>query len=144
MTRPVYIAGDNIISSLGFSTPEVIQCLESGIAGFQRTDDRSLSPVPLPLSMISRSRLEGKFRDILGLLHPGWKEEEFTRLEKMFILSILDAIKEIAQELSGSNTLLVISSTKGNIDLLEESRKSLFAPDRVFLWKMANVIAGFF
>jgi 3-oxoacyl-[acyl-carrier-protein] synthase I len=144
MMKPVYIAGDNIIASLGFSTAEVIRNVEAGITGFRKYDDRSLTPSPLPLSLVDTDRLTKKFGEILDLLHPEMQEEHFTRLEKMFILSILDAIKDIAVELSGPDTLLVISSTKGNIDLLEESRKTFPDPDRVFLWKMADVIAAFF
>jgi len=40
--------------------------------------------------------------------------------------------------------LLVISSTKGNIDLLEEEKKTLYEPDRVNLWKSAALVQEFF
>lgn len=41
-------------------------------------------------------------------------------------------------------TIFVISSTKGNIDLLEEGKKNEFELDRVYLWKMADVISNHF
>ncbi len=142
--RPVYIAGDNIITSLGMTTPEVIHQLESGTHGFQKYDDRSLTPTLLPLSLVNMDLLTPKFRVILELFHPEMQEGLFTRLEKMFIVSIHDAIKESETNLFGTNSLLVISSTKGNIDLLEEVKKDFPDPDRIYLWKMAEVIGSFF
>jgi 3-oxoacyl-[acyl-carrier-protein] synthase-1 len=144
MMMPVYIAGDNIITSLGFTTSEVIQKVESGITGFRKDDDRSLTPSPVPLSMVHSDLLDGMFREILAMRHPEMREEHFTRLEKMFIISIHDAVKETVPELRGSNSLLVISSTKGNIDLLEEGKKNFPDPGRIYLWKMADVIGSFF
>ncbi|MGA2824227.1 MAG: beta-ketoacyl synthase N-terminal-like domain-containing protein [Bacteroidales bacterium] len=142
--RPVYIAGDNIITSLGLTTPEVIRKVKSGIIGFQKYDDRSLTPTPVPLSLVDMDLLTPKFREILDMRHPEMREEHFTRLEKMFIVSIHDAVKEIETDLYGSNSLLVISSTKGNIDLLEEGKKDFPDPGRIYLWKMADVITSFF
>jgi 3-oxoacyl-[acyl-carrier-protein] synthase I len=142
--KPVYIAGDNIITSLGITTREVIQQLESGITGFQKYDDRSLTPTTMPLSLANTDLITAKFREILELRHPEMREEHFTRLEKMFIASIYDAITEIESDLYRSNSLLIISTTKGNIDLLEEGKKNFTDPDRIYLWKMADVIGSFF
>jgi 3-oxoacyl-[acyl-carrier-protein] synthase-1 len=142
--RPVYIAGDNIITSLGLTTPEVIRKVESGIIGFQKYEDHSLTPIPVPLSLVDTNLLTAKFREILNVRHPEMREEHFTRLEKMFIVSIHDAVKKIETDLYGSNSLLVISSTKGNIDLLEEGKKDFPDPSRIYLWKMADAINSFF
>jgi 3-oxoacyl-[acyl-carrier-protein] synthase-1 len=144
MMRPVYIAGDNIITSLGITTQEVIHQMESGITGFQKYDDRSLTPAPVPLSLVNRNLLNAKFLEILIKLHPEMRKDNFTRLEKMFIVSIHDAIAGIENELYGSNSLLIISTTKGNIELLEEGMKDFPDPGRIYLWKMAGVIGSFF
>ena len=64
--RPVYIAGNNIITSLGLTTPEVIRNVESGIIGFQKYDDRTLTPTPVPLSLVDTVLLTKIFREILG------------------------------------------------------------------------------
>lgn len=142
--KPVYIAGDNIITSLGFSTLDVIRQVEVGKTGFQKYDDRFLTPTSLPLSMIDTDLLTVSFRETLSCRHPEMDENHFTRLEKMFIVSIDDAIKEIKSDLNKADTLLVISSTKGNIDLLEEGKKDSFEPVRIFLWKLADMIGSFF
>jgi 3-oxoacyl-[acyl-carrier-protein] synthase-1 len=68
----------------------------------------------------------------------------FTRLEKMFIVSIDGSLKDIESNIYGSDSLLIISSTKGNIDLLDERMKDFPDPDRIYLWKMADIIGSFF
>lgn len=142
--RPVYIAADNIVTSLGFDSSEVMTQLVSGTTGFIKTDDRTLTPTSLPLSMVDRERLRGKFAGILSARHPEIPEEHFTRLEKMFIVSMDDAIKGSEVAITGSRSLLIVSSTKGNIDLLEERNKSFVDPSRIYLWKMADTIGSFF
>jgi 3-oxoacyl-[acyl-carrier-protein] synthase-1 len=142
--KPVFIAGDNIITSLGFTTRSVMHKAESGITGFQKYDERSLAPSPVPLSLVNNDLLDIKFREILVKRHPEIPEEDYTRLEKMFIASIDDAIQGSDPLLHGSNSLLMISSTKGNVDLLEEGKKNFCDPRRIYLWKMAEVINSFF
>jgi 3-oxoacyl-[acyl-carrier-protein] synthase-1 len=144
MMKPVYIAGDNIVNSLGFSTIEVIQNVESGRTGFQKYNERSLTPAPLPLSLVNTSLLTERFSGVLSNRHPEMHEKKFTRLEKMFIVSIDDALKETEKDIYGGNSLLIISSTKGNIDLLEKGESEFPDPDRIYLWKMADMIGSFF
>ncbi|MCX6249030.1 MAG: beta-ketoacyl synthase N-terminal-like domain-containing protein [Bacteroidetes bacterium] len=144
MKRPVYIAGDNIVTSLGMTTAEVMDKVESGFTGFQIHHDPSLAQTPLPLSMVNAAFLSAKFHEILLVLHPEMHAEQFTRLEKMLIVSIQDAIYSKNAEFTGKNTLLIVSTTKGNIDLLGEDKKTFTDPGRIYLWKMAEVIGSFF
>ena len=70
--------------------------------------------------------------------------ESFTRLEKMFVVSIHNAIKNQAVVPGNSRTLLVISTTKGNIDLLENRYNAIFSHKRLYLWELGRVIQQFF
>ena len=145
--RKVYIAGDNIITSLGFTASENIRKLHSNTIGFRTSENKALSPVPLPLSLVDQSLLDFYFNKFIAERKPALNPGNFTRLEKMFILSILEAIKDIDLDLSGKKSLLILSTTKGNIDLLEEANKNLFNQKRIYLWEMAEVIRqafGFF
>ena len=99
MMKKVYVAGDNIVNSLGFSTTEVMRYVESGITGFNIYNDHSQTPVPLPLSLIDTSLLTARFMDILERYHPEMNEKHYTRLEKMFIISIDNALKEIERDI---------------------------------------------
>ncbi len=69
-------------------------------------------------------------------------EKYFTRLEKMFIISIKDALKEYEKDIYGAKSLLIISSTKGNIDLLEEGMKDfLIYPESTYgKWQILSVL----
>lgn len=142
--KNIYIAGDNIVNSLGFSTTEVIRKVESGRTGLDKNDDRSLTSAALPLSLVDTELLTSKFGEVLGKRHPDMNENEFTRLEKMFIVSIDRALEKTEKDIYGDNSLLIISSTKGNIDLLEAGKSEFADPERIYLWKMADLIGSFF
>ena len=142
--RKVFVAGDNLITSLGFTTEENIAGLSSNRIGLQSIDDRTLSPGPLPLSVINSTILNEKFFSIHEKRKTKSSVRQFTRLEKLFILSVSDAIQGMEPEFFGDKTVLIISTTKGNIDLLEEKNQSLYDEKRVFLWRMAEVIMDYF
>lgn len=145
--RKVFIAGDNIITSLGFTTSENINNLKSNTIGFRTSGNDSLSPVPIPLSLIDTLALEDHFNHFLTGTNSGLVPEGVTKLEKMFLLSIHNAIKDVNLDLFGKRSLLILSTTKGNIDLLEGPNNNLFNHKRLYLWEMAEVIKqtyGFF
>ncbi|MCX6250645.1 MAG: beta-ketoacyl synthase N-terminal-like domain-containing protein [Bacteroidetes bacterium] len=140
----VYIASDNIITSLGFTTTETIDKFRRHSIGLQMISDPALSPVRLPLSCVDTLLLEEKFRSLVSSFYPEFLNTAFTRMEKMFILSIQDSIHNSGLNLKGEETILIMSTTKGNIDLIGEEKKNLFDPKRLFLWEMARVIQDFF
>ena len=138
--RKVFIAGDNIITSLGFTTSENISKLQSNTTGFRISDNDALSPVPIPLSLVDKTILDDHFNKFIRESNSELVPGSFTRLEKMFILSIHEAIKNTDMDLSGKRSLLILSTTKGNIDLIEKKNKNLFNQKRIYLWEMAEVI----
>jgi 3-oxoacyl-[acyl-carrier-protein] synthase-1 len=144
MTNPVYVHADNMITSLGFTTREIIGNIESNRIGFRMVSDRNLTPSPVPLSLIDTATLDEKFGQILANRHPEQSAALFTRLEKMFIVSIQETVQPTEIDITGSRTLLIISTTKGNIDLLDTGKYDFPDPDRIFLWKMADFIGSFF
>ena len=140
----VYVAGDNVITSLGFTTDETIRKIKNNITGFKVVNDTSLSPVPLPLSLVDSHQMDELFQRTVETFRPDHKDKKYTRLEKLFILSIYDATNELPAEIFGKHTRLIISTTKGNIDLLEKEKKALYEPERIFLWRFAEVVRQFF
>jgi 3-oxoacyl-[acyl-carrier-protein] synthase-1 len=139
-----FVISDNIITSLGFSTSETIANIRQDYIGLKIVDDASFSPVPIPLSRVDTQLLEERFSQLLSLVHPEITGQRFTRMEKLLLLSIYDAIRDVDLDLSGERTILVLSTTKGNIDLLEAGKKGLFGENRVFLWELADVIKKFY
>ncbi len=133
----VHIAGDNVITSLGFSTAENIRKIRENVCGITITDDKKISRIPVPVSLVDSERLEKEFAKIPS-------KKEYTRLEKLVILSIRDALFESGVDSSDPRTGLVFSTTKGNIDLLDPGLACRYEDHRIHLWSAANEIQKYF
>jgi len=142
--KPVFILNDNITTSLGFTTTENIDAIKKNVIGIRMVDDPVLYPRPILLSRIDTDQLTLRFRKVLQHYKKDVLAESFTRLEQMFIVSISDAFQGETQIPLKNRTLLVISTTKGNIDLLENRYKTLFSHKRLYLWELGRVIQQFF
>ena len=123
--------GDNIISSLGFSSEENYIAVKNGISGLRQYDSIGKTE-PFVASCIDKNMLNDKFAAI------SHSTENYTLLEKAAILSAYSASSEL--DLSLPNVKFFISTTKGNVHLLEED---VFCDD-LYLWHTANKIVGFF
>ncbi len=133
-----YLENSNIISPMGWDSQENLQSVLSGKGGIRIYSNRSLSPVDLPLALLDWDDLGGRFLEMAG---PD-RAERFTRFEKLAILSISDALKNSKVDPADPETALILSTTKGNIELLDQAAG--FERDRLFLWKSAEMIARFF
>ncbi len=133
----VYFIADNIITSLGFTTSENFQAIREGKSGIEIVKDKNIYPEPFPASLVNTKKLEEEFAKIAVKGH-------FTRLEKMLILSVTDALKHLDVDIRSERTGIILSTTKGNIDLLEPQKKQMREEDRLHLWKLGRVIAGYF
>ncbi len=142
--KPVYILNDNIITSLGFTTAENASSLDSGIIGIRTINDQEFYPGQIQLSLVDTVQLDLKFSAVLKVYQKNIPADSFTRLEKLFILSIHDVIKDHIVIAKNARTLLVISTTKGNINLLENRFKAIFSHKRLYLWELGRIIRQFF
>lgn len=133
----VYFIADNIITSLGFNTSENFAALKANRTGIKTIDDKALYPVPFPASLVNTERLEEEFAKLSV-------KEKFTRLEKILILSVKDTLSKADIDIRSERTGIILSTTKGNIDLLEPQDNPGFEEDRLHLWKLGRVIAGYF
>ncbi len=129
-----YLSYNNIFSSLGFDSESVVENISKGVSGLDRYEDASLLPEPFCASLISSKKIEDEFNKI-------GDASKFTKLEQMMILSlkkVVDASNTPLNEKVG----LVISTTKGNIDILEED--SNFSESRAYLSELGKIIQNFF
>jgi 3-oxoacyl-[acyl-carrier-protein] synthase-1 len=133
----VYFLSDNIISSLGFSTNENFQALLAGQIGIRNIDDKKYYPDPFPASIVDTGLLDQNFNLIET-------SANYTRLEKMLILSIDDALKKTDVDVQSKRTGIIMSTTKGNIDLLEPEHQNKFDKNRVLLWRLGEIIGNYF
>lgn len=129
----VWLGCDSMITALGFSTEEALDGICSGRSGCRRVDDPSLYGQPFTAGLVDRGRLD-KLADAGGI-------GDYTRLEQMFILTVGDVLRRSGVDPADRRTLFVISTTKGNIDLLKGSGE---VDQRAFLHTMAGRAASFF
>lgn len=133
----VYIESSNTISSLGFTSQENYENIIAGKSGVKILETSQLSEDVLPVSSINNIELENKFSNLNT-------NQEYTRFEKLAILSIKDAIDNSSIDLSSERSLFILSTTKGNIELLNKDLKDKFDNKRLELHHTAKVIADFF
>lgn len=133
----VYITSDNILTSLGFSTIENAGNMIAGNTGICLIGDNHMSSSPFYASLVDTAKLQAQFSTI-------GDPEEYSRFEQMSICSIHEALSGTAINCSDPDTLFILSTTKGNIDLLENDKKDKFEPERIYLWRTAQIIRQFF
>jgi 3-oxoacyl-[acyl-carrier-protein] synthase I len=133
----VFIASDNIITSLGFTTIENARNMLAGNTGIRLTEDKHIAPYPFYASLIDSSQLHSGFSLIDNPDH-------FSRFEQMSVCSIKDALSGTEIDCADPDTLFILSTTKGNIDLLESENKDRYGQERIYLWSTARLIQRFF
>jgi 3-oxoacyl-[acyl-carrier-protein] synthase-1 len=135
--KSVYVASDNIITSLGFTTEENLESMKAGETGIRLWKDDCLAPVPFWASRVDSSVLERRFSTFAN-------PEEFTRFEQLAICSVQEALQNTSIKPTGERTLFILSTTKGNIDVLDRNISSPFDESRVYLWNTAQLLQRFF
>lgn len=130
----VFASHNNIVSSLGFSSIEVVDQVERGITGLQSIQDSILTNESTYSSLVDPNKLENAYQQ----LSPRTKH---TRLEKMMLVSLQQCINQ-SKLYPDERTGLIISTTKGNIDVLDP--ESEFEESRSYLSELAKELKSFF
>ena len=124
-----------MITALGFSTNENWENLLAGQSGLKMHEDAAFLNEPFCAALVAEERLNEAFEKLQV-------QEAMTRLEKMFAVSINAAAAEAKIDLTNEKTLFIFSTTKGNIDLLQDTQG--FSKDRLRLGKMAEAVTTHF
>ncbi|MDR2570091.1 MAG: hypothetical protein LBD23_07310 [Oscillospiraceae bacterium] len=130
----VCIIANNVVNSLGFSTEEVAVAMRDLRSGCQSVTGYSNAGTPEMLGLICKTSFQEKYNAIA--LH-----RDFTFFEQLLIFSIQSALNQISINLSDKDVLFLFSTTKGNVDLLEEVH---FNKDRIHIWKSAEIVTQYF
>lgn len=130
MKKEIYITDYNCVTPLGFDVESNWKALlegKSGVALHQVSDNHEAFFV----SKINSEKLEEEF-------NKHFDDQNFTRLEKMFLLSLKPLVERhnITEE-----TAFILSTTKGNISLLKNKTD---LPEGVYLSNLAQKLADFF
>jgi 3-oxoacyl-[acyl-carrier-protein] synthase-1 len=107
--QPVYITGKNIISPIAATAAENFSLLTQDISGVQQHRDDTLLPVPFYASLFGNNHTDSD--------NPAVP----TRFEQLLIDSITDAVQQAGIDVTAADTALIISTTKGNISLIENT-----------------------
>lgn len=135
MRKEIYITDYNCVTPLGFDVSSNWDALlegKSGVALHKIIENQK----PFYASMIDSEKLNEEFNRFFDSAQND--STEFTRLEKMFLLSLKPLVEkhQISDE-----TAFILSTTKGNISLLKNQET---LPEGVFLSSLAQKIADFF
>ena len=128
-----YLLSDSIISPLGFNTKENLEAIRNSESALKFHKNSKFFENGYYAGLMESDLIDEKF-SMIG------NPSDYTKLEKLMILAVNQVVEQSAS-VDLKNTGLIISTTKGNIDQLG---KNDFPADRTYLWKMAQVIAGFF
>lgn len=127
-----FLLQSNIVSPLGFTTKTNFDAVYEGRSGFKQLEGDFCS------SVLDKDALEKEFAKNIS------SGKKFTRLEKMCLLSVKDVLDSSGADPKSKKTLLIISTTKGNIDILEGTYKNEIPEERVYLHEFAETIAEHF
>ena len=109
MQRNVFAVADNIISPLGFTSEHNFIQIKNGISGISLHSNAGIWPTPFQASLFDKE-IDNKLNN------------NFSRFENLLIESVNISSKNCTVDLSSSKTIFIISTTKGNIGLLEKKR----------------------
>ncbi|HTF29541.1 MAG TPA: beta-ketoacyl synthase N-terminal-like domain-containing protein [Flavitalea sp.] len=147
--KPVYIIGDNIISPLGSTTSENFLALKEEKSGIKKHDDHSLAADPFYASLFtSASQPATTGSELLSagaeLFPIDDSQKRYPLFERILIHSIQDALIKSAVDPANERTVFIISSTKGNISMLERNEQEGLTGEHMSLYNSAKLVAAYF
>ena len=130
----VFIVSDNIVSPVGNSSAENFGRLKKAVSGVKIQHEAALCEQPFCASLFKKDE------PILA----DTAIASYTKFERLLIASISDALKNSGIDVRDKKTVLIISSTKGNISLLETEAPGSELNKRVALHASAKLVADYF
>lgn len=132
----VYVIADNIVSPLGRTAAANFAAVCSGSSGIRLHNDPLLSPTPFYASMMAPEQLRA-YSAAEGL-------QGYTKFEQLLILSVGDVLAQTGIDLTSERTAFIVSTTKGNIELLEQHRDQPQVTAQMELFATARKVADHF
>jgi 3-oxoacyl-[acyl-carrier-protein] synthase-1 len=128
----LYVVSDNIISPLGFTTSENFANLNKDISGIRLHKNNPASSEPFYACLFDKKQ---------ALIQ---EDSAYTKFERLLIASITGALKNTGIDARDKKTILLISTTKGNISLLENHAMNAGLEKRMALHSSAKLVAEHF
>ncbi|MBR0304141.1 MAG: 3-oxoacyl-ACP synthase [Bacteroidales bacterium] len=132
----IFSIGDSIISPLAMTSHGNFEAVMRGESRLQYYEHAFGLPEPCFISLMEDERIDRAFETIYD-----YSVKDYTKMEKAAILAVHQAIAEANIAANRSDVIFILSTTKGNVDLLESNP---YEPERPYLWRSAQLIAEFF
>jgi len=129
----VFIVSDNILSPIGLTTSENFAKLKACVSGIRKHHDVAKSDEPFYASLFDQN-LDLKIE----------QGDKYTRFEQLLIASVRDALQNSGVNTSDQKTVLIVSSTKGNISLLETEHNTIDLQYSISMPSSAKLVAEYF
>jgi 3-oxoacyl-[acyl-carrier-protein] synthase-1 len=129
----VFVVADNILSPIGKTTAENFSNLKQNISGVKRHHTAGISSQPFYASLFN-----GDESFLKNNVH------KYTKFEQLLIASVNDVLQDSGVNVTDKKTALIISSTKGNISLLETDKNNDALKKRIALSTSAKLVAEYF
>lgn len=126
----VFIAADNITSPIGLNTADNFAQLKKGISGIKKHTVKAIANEPFYAALFDQDQFV--------------TNDQQTKYEQLLIASITDALANCDIDPSDKKTGLIISTTKGNISLLETEENNEALQKRIALPTSAKLVADHF
>jgi len=123
----VYVIADNIVSPLGLTAAANFAAVTGGSSGISLHNDILLSPSPFYAAMFSLELPAG-----------------YTKFEHLLISSVSEALSQSGIDITSPRTAFLVSTTKGNIELLEQQRDNPKVTEQMELMVTARKVADHF
>ena len=128
----VFIIADNIYSPLGLTAAENFKQLKDNVSGIKLHDDKAMSDQPFCAALFDANKFSAE------------EDEKYTKYEQLLIATVDDVLKKSKVDPANKKTLLIISTTKGNISLVETSALTAGLKKRMTLHSSAKLVAEHF
>jgi 3-oxoacyl-[acyl-carrier-protein] synthase-1 len=129
----IFVSSDNIVSPIGLTTAQNFSQLKQNITGIKLHENKVMSDQPFQAALFPDENF-----------YNGRSKNNYTRFEKLLIATITDALANTAISTTDKKTVLIISSTKGNVNLLETEAPSDALNKRISLHTSAQLVADHF
>lgn len=130
--KDIFICSDNILSPIGSTSAENFEQLLKLVSGIKKHDNASMSEQTFYASLFNGDENFTK------------EKAAYTKFEQLLIASISDALKNSSIQPADKKTILIISSTKGNISLLETENVDPSLKERMALHHSAKLVSSHF
>lgn len=129
MLKTVFIDAHSIVSPLGISSQQNFDALLQGNSAVQLQHRNDIDDEPFYASLIDDNLLQDE------------TNPNYTRFETLLITSVKQALKNTSINIKNEKTIIIFSSTKGNIALLENKETMPELLERISLFHSAKLVA---